>query len=73
MKNILVAYDGGEPAYRALETAIELSKKFDASIAVVSVVPLHPGRTPIAPWDDKQTHDQQLAEASAASAREVRV
>ena len=70
MKNILVAYDGGEPAHRALETGIELSKKFDASIAVVSVVPLHPGRTPIAPWDDKQTHDRQLAEAGEILARE---
>jgi len=70
MRNILVAYDGGEPARRALETAIELSKKFDAPIAVVSVVPLHPGRTPIAPWDDKQTHDQQLAEAREILARE---
>ena len=55
MKNILVAYDGGEPARRALETGIELSKKFDAPIAVVSVVPVHPGRMPIDPWDDRPT------------------
>ena len=39
MKNILVAYDGGEPAHRALETAMQLAKHFDASLAVVSVVP----------------------------------
>jgi nucleotide-binding universal stress UspA family protein len=70
MKNILVAYDGGEPAYRALETGIELAKRFDASLAVVSVVPLHPGRTPIDPWDDRPTHDRQLAEAGAVLARE---
>ena len=70
MKNILVAYDGGEPAYRALETGIELSKRFDASLAVVSVVPLHPGRAPIDPWDDRPTHDRQLAEAGAVLARE---
>ena len=63
MKNILVAYDGGEPARRALETAIELTKQFDASLSVVSVVPVHPGRTPIDPWDDGPTHDQQLKEA----------
>ena len=70
MKKILVAYDGGEPAYRALETGIELSKRFDASLAVVSVVPLHPGRAPIDPWDDRPTHDRQLAEAGAVLARE---
>ncbi len=63
MKNILVAYDGGEPAHRALETAIELTKKFGAQLAVVSVVPVHPGRAPIDPWDDRAVHDQQLAEA----------
>jgi nucleotide-binding universal stress UspA family protein len=63
MKNILVAYDGGEPAHRALETAIELTKKFGAQLAVVSVVPVHPGRAPIDPWDDRPVHDRQLAEA----------
>src|SRR5689334_3929803 len=63
MKNILVAYDGGEPAHRALKTAIELTKKFGAQLAVVSVVPVHPGRAPIDPWDDRAVHDQQLAEA----------
>jgi nucleotide-binding universal stress UspA family protein len=63
MKNILVAYDGGEPAHRALETGIELAKRFDASLAVVSVIPVHPGRVRIDPWDDKSVHDEQLTEA----------
>lgn len=63
MKNILVAYDGGEPAHRALLTGIELVKQFGGALAVVSVVPVHPGRVPIDPWDDVATHDQQLAEA----------
>jgi len=63
MKNILVAFDGGQPARRALETGIELAKRFDASLAVVSVIPVHPGRAPIDPWDDKSVHDEQLAEA----------
>jgi nucleotide-binding universal stress UspA family protein len=70
MKNILVAYDGGEPAHRALETGIELSKRFDAALAVVSVVPVHPGRSPIDPWDDRSTHHRQLAEAREVLARE---
>lgn len=63
MKNILVAYDGSEPAGRALDSAVELVKGFGASLSVVSVVPVHPGRVPIDPWDDVATHDQQLAKA----------
>ena len=63
MKNILLAYDGGEPAKRALAVAIDLTKKFDASLSVVSVVPVHPGRSPIDPWDDRSAHAQELLEA----------
>ena len=63
MKNILLAYDGGEPAKRALRVAIDLTKKFDASLSVVSVVPVHNGRSPIDPWDDRSVHAQELLEA----------
>ncbi len=63
MKRILVAYDGGEPARRALDTSIELAKKFDATITVVSVVPVHSGRVPIDPWDDPMVHTRELREA----------
>lgn len=63
MKRILVAYDGGEPARRALDTAISLAKRFDALISVVSVVPYHPGRAPIDPWDDDDVHRHELEEA----------
>jgi nucleotide-binding universal stress UspA family protein len=63
MKKILVAYDGGEPAQRALQTAVELTKAFGAELAIVSVVPVHAGRMPVDPWDDRPVHDQQLAEA----------
>jgi nucleotide-binding universal stress UspA family protein len=63
MKNILLAYDGGAPAQKALDVAIDLTKKFDANLAVVSVVPLHPGRSPIDPWDDRSVHARELREA----------
>jgi nucleotide-binding universal stress UspA family protein len=63
MKRILVAYDGGEPAKKALETAIDLASHHDGSISVVSVVPFHPGRAPIDPWDDAAVHAQALDEA----------
>ena len=69
MQNILVAFDGGQPAHRALETGIELAKRFNASLAVVSVIPVHPGRSPIDPWDDKRVHDAQLSEAREILAR----
>ena len=63
MKKILVAYDGGDPARRALETAAELAHLTGATVSVVSVVPVHPGRAPIDPWDDVSTHAHELIEA----------
>ena len=63
MKRILLAYDGGEPAKRALDIAVDLTKRFDATLSVVSVVPTHPGRSPVDPWDDRSVHAQELLEA----------
>jgi nucleotide-binding universal stress UspA family protein len=63
MKKILVAYDGGEPARRALNLAAELAHKFGAAVSVISVTPVHPGRTPIDPWDDRPVHLNELREA----------
>jgi nucleotide-binding universal stress UspA family protein len=68
MKRILVAYDGGLPARRALDTAIDLAKTYGALISVVSVVPVHPGRAPMDPWDDVSTHQQELDDAKAVLA-----
>ena len=65
MKRILLAYDGAEPAQKALATAADLAKKYEAAVTVVSVVPVHPGRAPIDPWDDSEVHDAQLHEAKA--------
>ena len=65
MKRILVAYDGGEPGRKALDTAIELAKVTGAHVSVVSVVPIHPGRAPINPWDDQVVHAGELKEAKA--------
>lgn len=63
MKRILLAYDGGEPAKRALATTAELAKQFEALVGVISVVPVRPGRAPIDPWDDRPIHDEELEEA----------
>lgn len=66
MQRILLAYDGGEPAQKALAMAADLAKKFEATITVVSVVPVHPGRSPIDPWDDREVHQHELLEAAKA-------
>jgi nucleotide-binding universal stress UspA family protein len=65
MKKILVAFDGGQPAIRALELAAELAGRFEAKVGVVSVIPVHPGRAPIDPWDDRAVHTAELAAARA--------
>jgi nucleotide-binding universal stress UspA family protein len=63
MEKILLAYDGGEPAHRALDLTVDLARQFGASVTVVSVTPIHPGRAPIDPWDDRPVHLGELAEA----------
>ena len=63
MKRILVAYDGGEPAHRALDMAADLAITYQATVGVVSVVPFHGGRSPIDPWDDRSVHTEELREA----------
>jgi nucleotide-binding universal stress UspA family protein len=63
MKRILLAYDGTDPARRALDMAADLAKRYEAPVSVVSVIPVHAGRAPIEPWDDPQSHAAQLQEA----------
>jgi nucleotide-binding universal stress UspA family protein len=63
MQRILVAYDGGEPGRRALDTAIEMAKGVGALMSVVSVVPAQPGLAPVAPWEDRGVHAEALREA----------
>jgi nucleotide-binding universal stress UspA family protein len=70
MQRILLAYDGGEPAQKALAMAADLAKTYGATLTVVSVVPVHPGRAPIDPWDDRDVHQRELMQA-AASLREL--
>jgi nucleotide-binding universal stress UspA family protein len=63
MKKILLAYDGGEPARRALETAGELARAFHAPLSVVSVVPEGAGRPVGDPREDASAHARELQEA----------
>lgn len=63
MKRILVAYDGGEPARKALATAADLAKRYGAEVGVVSVVPVHAAPIGMDPWDDRAEHQRELREA----------
>ncbi len=63
MQKLLLAYDGTEASRRALELAALMTTRFGASLTVVSVVPTHPGRSPIDPWDDSSVHADELLEA----------
>src|SRR5262249_18543737 len=60
---ILLAYDGDPSAQRALETAARMATAFDATIYVLSVVPLRAGRAPMDPWDDRDVHELELQDA----------
>jgi nucleotide-binding universal stress UspA family protein len=64
MKRILVAYDGDEPAHRALERGAELAEAFGAELGVVSVTPWRDGRLPGHVWDDAEVHANALKSAS---------
>jgi nucleotide-binding universal stress UspA family protein len=63
MKKILLAYDGGEPARRALQTAGELARAFHASLSVVSVVPEGVVPQDGDPWEITSAHARELQEA----------
>jgi nucleotide-binding universal stress UspA family protein len=63
MQKVLLAYDGSEHSRRALEIAAQMVKSFGATLTVLSVVPVHPGRVPIDPWDDTEVHAAELVEA----------
>jgi nucleotide-binding universal stress UspA family protein len=63
MKKILLAYDGGEPARRAIDLTADLARHYGAAVSVVSVTPVHPGRAPVDPWDDRPVHLSELREA----------
>lgn len=63
MQKLLLAYDGTDQSRRALALAAEMTRRFGAALTVVSVVPTHPGRSPIDPWDDTDVHAAELLEA----------
>ncbi len=63
MDKILLAYDGDEPARRALEQTIELAKRFNATVGVVSVVPVRAGPAVMDPTGDRTAHAAELLEA----------
>jgi nucleotide-binding universal stress UspA family protein len=73
-ETLLLAYDGGEPAQRALERAVQLAKALDAKLVVTSVAPVTTpagGRSLGAdPTDPSSAHLAELAGARERLERE---
>jgi nucleotide-binding universal stress UspA family protein len=63
MKRILVAYDGDEPAHRALERGAQVAQAFGAELGVVSVTPWRSGRSPLDVWGNAEAHESALESA----------
>jgi nucleotide-binding universal stress UspA family protein len=63
IRRILVAYDGSEPARRALDVGAELAAGLGASIGLVSVAPQRLDRQPDDPWSETSAHAAELHEA----------
>jgi nucleotide-binding universal stress UspA family protein len=63
MKKILVAYDGGGPAQRALELGVELARMHGAMLGIVSVTPFRSFAEPDDSWDEGPIHNAALIEA----------
>jgi nucleotide-binding universal stress UspA family protein len=80
MQQIIVAYDGTEPAKRALQRAADIAKAFDANVIVTSVASLlhsgpradqqfelhsPPSSGPEIQRDSLADHEAELADATA--------
>jgi nucleotide-binding universal stress UspA family protein len=65
IRRILVAYDGSEPARRALAVGAELAVGLGARIGLVSVAPQRLDRPPDDPWSEASAHAAELHEAKA--------
>jgi nucleotide-binding universal stress UspA family protein len=67
MKTIVIAYDGTEPAQRALARAADVAQAFGSRLVVTSVspalVPASHSMGAVDPTDTPADHDAQLAEA----------
>ncbi len=64
MRRILVAYDGSDPARRALLRAAELSLAMGATVTVLNVAPAHADRAAVDIWSDEQARSRVLGEAT---------
>jgi nucleotide-binding universal stress UspA family protein len=65
MRKILVAYDGGAPAKRALDAAADLAQGSGAQVTVVHVAARQPARLPETPTVGAATFGPVLRQAEA--------
>ena len=63
IKHILVPYDNSEPANRAFESALELSKLYNAKMTILTCIIIHPHVDPVMATAFLQTLKLQKDEA----------
>jgi nucleotide-binding universal stress UspA family protein len=65
MERIVIAFDGSEPATRALARATSIAKAFDSSLIVISVAPITVGlhAAPVDTVDSPEVHTAELDQA----------
>ncbi len=63
LSSILLAYDGSGPARRALELVADMAAAFEATVTVLSVIPVYPGPAGYDPRDNEERHQAELREA----------
>ena len=74
---LLIPVDGSSHSDRALTWAIDLARKYSASLTVLSVVPLSAADyggmayVPQSAWEAQATYFRQVAERAGARAREA--
>lgn len=66
IRRLLLAYDGREPAKRALTMAVELARATKADVGIVSVAPRSLGVRSDDPWGPQSEYAADLYEARRA-------
>lgn len=70
IKDLLVAYDGNEASQRALEFAVQMSRKYDAAVTALSVSKPEPFESHLKKWIPDNVRESMVA-ARLDAARDI--
>ncbi|MBL8565062.1 MAG: universal stress protein [Hyphomicrobiaceae bacterium] len=70
IKDLLVAYDGNEASQRALEFAVQMSRKYDAAVTALSVSKPEPFESHLRKWIPDNVRESMVA-ARLDAARDI--